>query len=81
MFTKGDLSELIVDAMAIADNMPGTQYCEHCTVAEIGEGEQYCLGCYAQLYADKVCVWLFDQEMDKLAEMVKEKMAVDKGLY
>ena len=81
MFTKGDLADLVEKAVAVAKDMPSQQYCEHCTVVAVGEGELYCTGCYSELYADKVCIWLFDQEMDRLAEMVKEKIAVDRGLY
>ena len=70
MFTIGDLSEMVCQQVVVE------VYCADCGVIAVNDGDKYCLNC-----AQVICDYLFDIEMDKLAEAVKEKLAIEKGLY
>lgn len=70
MFTKADLAEMICSQVTVE------VYCADCKVIVVNDGDKYCLSC-CQVIAD----YLFNAEIDKLAEQVKEKIAIDKGLY
>lgn len=64
-WTVGDLAELthIAAELSLAQ-----EYCEHCMVVSVADGDKYCYACTAEL-------------VDSMALAYSENVAVDGGLY
>ncbi len=75
-WTNEDLAQLTckaIEQLELFDVSEYTTYCARCSVVPTTVQEYFCVGCYADLYADAIC--------DALAERYQESVAVEKGLY
>lgn len=64
-WTAGDLAALTAEACRMSFT---EEYCEHCMVVSVAEGDKYCYACTQEL-------------VDSMALAYSENVAVDGGLY